>query len=264
MADTTHLQMPLLAAAQAQKHVTHNDALLRLDAIVQLSVKDRGLTSPPGSPSDGDRYIPASGATGDWQDWDLNIAWYVDGVWTKLVPRGGWIAFVEDEGLVLIHDGTNWVKLPAVTESWRVLAASAVAASHTGDTAKTTLATVTVPGGAMGANGLLRVMSLWSHSNSANDKTARVEFSGAQYYSATLTTTVSSRMYRTIANRNAENSQVGGPVSGTFNWGSTTGALATSSVNTSEDQDLVFSGQLANSGDTIALESYTVELLYQA
>ena len=264
MADTTHLQMPLLAAAQAQKHVTHNDALLRLDAVVQLSVKDRDLTSPPGSPSDGDRYIPASGASGDWQDWDFNIAWYVDGVWTKLVPRGGWIAFVEDEGLVLIHDGTNWVKLPAVTEGWQVLAASAVAASHTGDTAKTTLATVTVPGGALGANGLLRITSLWSHTNSANDKTPRVELAGAQYYSATLTTTATSRMYRTIANRNSENAQVGGASSGTFNWGSTTAALTTSSVDTSVDQDLVFSGQLADGGDFIALESYIVELLYQA
>ena len=263
MADTTHLQMPLLAAAQAQKHVTHNDALLRLDAVVQLSVKDRDLTSPPGSPSDGDRYIPASGASGDWQDWDLNIAWYVDGVWTKLVPRGGWIAYVEDEGLVLIHDGTNWVKLPAATESWRVLAASAVAVSHTGNTTKTTLATVTVPGGAMGASGILRITSLWGHTNNANNKTARVEFGGAQYYSAILTTTATSRMYRTIANRNAETSQVGGAASGAFNWGSTTSALTTSSVNTSVDQDLVFSGQLANGGDTIALESYIIELLYQ-
>ncbi len=115
MANTTSLMLPLMAAAQAQKHVTYNEAILRLDAMVQLSVKDRHLTSPPGSPSDGDRYIPASGATGAWDDWDLNIAWYVDGVWTKLVPRAGWAAYVEDENLVLIHDGTVWWPLPAAT-----------------------------------------------------------------------------------------------------------------------------------------------------
>lgn len=263
MANSTHLELPLLAAAQAQKHVTHNDALLRLDAIVQLGIKDRHLTSPPGSPSNGDRYIPASGATGAWEDWDLNIAWYVDGVWTKLVPRGGWIVYVEDEGLILIHDGSNWVKLPAAAETWQVLAASAMAVSLTGSTAKTTLATVTVPGGAMGANGVLRITSLWSHTNSANNKTPRIEFGGTQYYGAALTTTATSRMYHTIANRNAENSQVGGTTS-EFNWGSTTGALTTSSQDTSADKDLVFSGQLANGGDTIALESYLVEVLYQA
>ncbi|MFW6028316.1 MAG: hypothetical protein ACOC9Q_02195, partial [bacterium] len=121
-----------------------------------------------------------------------------------------------------------------------------------------------VPGGAMGANGMLRITSLWSHSNNANTKTPRVEFGGTQYYDANITSSATSRMYRTIANRNAANSQVGGTASGAFNWGSTTGALATSAADTSLDQDLVFSGQLADSGDSIALESYLVELLYQA
>jgi hypothetical protein len=113
MADTTHLLLPLMAAAQAQKHVTHNDALLRLDGIVQLSVKDRDLTAPPASPSDGDRYIPASGATGAWAAWDLNIAWYVDGVWTKLVPREGWRVWIEDEDKMLVWNGGAWVSVGA-------------------------------------------------------------------------------------------------------------------------------------------------------
>ena len=49
---TTHLALPLLAAAQAQKHVTHNDALLRLDAVVQTSVLAMTLTEPPASPTE--------------------------------------------------------------------------------------------------------------------------------------------------------------------------------------------------------------------
>lgn len=264
MANTTHLELPLLAAAQAQKHVTHNEAVLRLDVTVQLSVKDRDLTAPPGSPSDGDRYIAAPGATGDWAGWDLNVAWYGDGVWTKLVPRAGWIAYVEDEGLVLIHNGTGWVKLPAAIGTWQVLAASAVAAPHTGNTTETTLATVTVPGGALGPNGVLKITSLWSHTNNANTKTPRVKFGGAEYYSFTHTSSASARMYRTIANRNTENSQVGGPTVGGFNWGQTAAVLTTSSVDTSVDQDLVFSGQLGDSGDVMALESYLVELLHRA
>ena len=63
---TTHLLLPYILAAQAQKHVTHNEALRLLDGLVQLSVLDRDLMAPPGSPADGDRYIVASGATGDW------------------------------------------------------------------------------------------------------------------------------------------------------------------------------------------------------
>ena len=74
MPETTHLLLPYLLASQAQKHVTHNEALRLLDGIVQLSVLDRHLTAPPASPDDGDRYIVASGATGSWYGWDLNVA----------------------------------------------------------------------------------------------------------------------------------------------------------------------------------------------
>lgn len=41
MSGTTQLNLPYIAAAQAQKHVTHNEALRALDAIIQLSVLDR-------------------------------------------------------------------------------------------------------------------------------------------------------------------------------------------------------------------------------
>ena len=59
--DTTpNLGLPYIMAAQSQKHVTHNEALRALDAIVQLSVLDRDLAAPPGSPANGDRYIAAS------------------------------------------------------------------------------------------------------------------------------------------------------------------------------------------------------------
>ena len=84
---TTHLLLPYILASQAQKHVTHNEALRLLDAMVQLSVLDRTRTAPPASPTDGDRHIVASGATGLWVGWDLNVAFWVDGVWMRLVPR---------------------------------------------------------------------------------------------------------------------------------------------------------------------------------
>ena len=56
MSDTLNLALPYLAASQAQKHVTHNEALTLLDGLVQLSVKSRVVAAPPGSPIDGDRY----------------------------------------------------------------------------------------------------------------------------------------------------------------------------------------------------------------
>ncbi|PKQ10796.1 MAG: hypothetical protein CVT70_17685 [Alphaproteobacteria bacterium HGW-Alphaproteobacteria-1] len=106
---TTNLLLPYILAAQAQKHVTHNEALRLLDGLVQLSVIDRDLAAPPTSPVDGDRYIVGSGATGDWAGWDLNVALWTDGAWMRLPPRTGWRAWVEDEDLLLVFEGAGWV-----------------------------------------------------------------------------------------------------------------------------------------------------------
>ncbi|GAA0306585.1 DUF2793 domain-containing protein [Rhodovulum strictum] len=108
---TTHLGLPYLMAAQAQKHVTHNEALRLLDAMVQLSVLDRTRTAPPASPADGDRHLVASGATGLWAGWDLNVAFHVDGAWIRLVPRPGWLVWVADEGAFLVWSGSSWASV---------------------------------------------------------------------------------------------------------------------------------------------------------
>jgi hypothetical protein len=106
---TSHLLLPFILAAQAQKHVTHNEALRLLDGLVQLAVIGRDLTAPPPGPSDGARYLVASGATGAWAGWDLNVAYFVDGAWMRLVPRAGWVAWVADEELLIVFDGTEWI-----------------------------------------------------------------------------------------------------------------------------------------------------------
>ena len=105
---TTHLLLPYILASQAQKHVTHNEALRLLDAMVQLSVLDRTRTAPPVSPTDGDRHIVASGATGLWAGWDLNVAFWVDGVWMRLVPRPGWLAWIAAEQTFVVWNGSSW------------------------------------------------------------------------------------------------------------------------------------------------------------
>ena len=63
---TPNLGLPFILHGQAQKEVTHNEALIRLDALVHGSVRSRTLTTPPGSPANGERWIVPSGATGAW------------------------------------------------------------------------------------------------------------------------------------------------------------------------------------------------------
>jgi len=108
MSNSTHLQLPFLAAAQAQKHVSVNEALLVLDAIVQLGVIDRDLTQPPASPAEGDRYIVGASATGAWATYDSQVASYTDGVWQFYQPRSGWIAWIEDEEKRYIFNNATW------------------------------------------------------------------------------------------------------------------------------------------------------------
>jgi hypothetical protein len=153
--------------------------------------------------------------------------------------------------------------------SWYVLAQSNVAVSHTGDTVATTLATVQVPAGAMGANGRVKISSSWSYTNSANNKTCRVRWGGASgtiLMNGVYTTTVSNTDVRYIGNRNATNSQVAGASTSAAGGGlgPVAGAIVTDTVDTTAAVDIAFTALLANSGETIALESYCVELFYQA
>lgn len=102
------LSLPYLQPSQAQKHVTHNEALILLDALTQLAVADRDLTAPPADPAEGDRYIVATGATGAWAGEDGNVAVHDGAAWLFCVPQPGWRAWVEDEELLVTWRGGAW------------------------------------------------------------------------------------------------------------------------------------------------------------
>ena len=65
-----------------------------------------GPGRPPASPADGDRYIVAADPTGAWAGQAGKIAAYQDGAWEFYTPREGWLAWVADEDLLYVHDGT--------------------------------------------------------------------------------------------------------------------------------------------------------------
>jgi Protein of unknown function (DUF2793)/Chaperone of endosialidase len=108
MDTSPNLSLPYIAAAQAQKHVTHNEALRALDAIVQLTVLDKDLSAPPGSPTEGARYMVAPSPTGAWAGQADRIAAWQDGAWAFYAPREGWLAWVADEEELYIWSGTAW------------------------------------------------------------------------------------------------------------------------------------------------------------
>jgi len=118
MSETTaHLALPFIMAAQAQKHVTVNEALRLLDGIVQLAVINRDLSAPPASPADGARYIVATGATDVWEGWDGSVALWVDGAWMRLMPRTGWLVWIAAEGQLLVWNGSDWDEVIKLQEN---------------------------------------------------------------------------------------------------------------------------------------------------
>lgn len=111
MDTSPNLQLAYLMAAQSQKHVTYNEAMRALDALVQQAVLDKDLAAAPSSPADGDRYIVAASPTGAWAGQAGKVTAYQDGAWAFYTPREGWLAWVADEDVLYVHDGTSWDEL---------------------------------------------------------------------------------------------------------------------------------------------------------
>lgn len=124
---STILSLPYIQSAQAQKHVTHNEAIETLDVLVQLAVSSRVQASPVANPQDGDRYIVAVGATGAWSGHDGDIAARTDGVWQYYTPNAGWQAWVGDESRQVVFDGTTWIDAPIQTNNLSLVGVNATA-----------------------------------------------------------------------------------------------------------------------------------------
>lgn len=109
MSTTPNLTLPYIEAAQAQKHVTHNEAIRALDCLVQLSVLDRTFAAPPGSPVEGARYIVAASPTGAWSGQAGKIAAFQDGTWAFYPASEGGLAWVAAEDILIAWSGSAWI-----------------------------------------------------------------------------------------------------------------------------------------------------------
>ena len=114
MTSTPRLGLPYLQGNQAQKHVTLNESLRALDALVQLAVISSVETFEPAEPDDGDLYLLPEGATGDaWSGAAAgDIAVFHDGAWQFFAPAEGWIVFDRGDGALRVRVGSDWKGLP--------------------------------------------------------------------------------------------------------------------------------------------------------
>ena len=106
---TANCDLPLLMPAQAQKHVTVNDALLRLDGQVDLVLQSLNRITPPEAVLDGLCWGVPAGAVNDWEGQGGKIAIAANGGWIFVTPGFGRRAMIADQGVTAIHDGAVWV-----------------------------------------------------------------------------------------------------------------------------------------------------------
>lgn len=115
MTDTSpRIGLAYVLPSQAQKHVTVNESLRRLDAMVQCAVQSATLSAEPTSPQEGDAYILPAAPTGT--AWSAmipgRIAVFQDGVFTQIAPAAGFLAYVRDSGRFMLFNGAGWAAIP--------------------------------------------------------------------------------------------------------------------------------------------------------
>ena len=109
---SARLGLPYLLPSQAQKHVTHNEALRLLDLLVQLRLVATGAETPPEALAEGEAWGLGAAPTGAWAGQGGTIAAWSGSAWSFLAPQPGWRAADLATGDLRIWTGSAW-DLPA-------------------------------------------------------------------------------------------------------------------------------------------------------
>lgn len=178
---------------------------------------------------------------------------------------GGLISLKPGEWCIVRRNASAWVLESfgnLLGNAPYVLAQSGAAASVGAVTSEATLATITVPAGAMGANGSLRISTYWEFTGSTNSKTMKIKLGATTFYN-NLTSTAANISWNhqfVIQNANDVAAQVAqSSLSSAFGYNSAAGVAG--SENTAVAKDITITGQKASSGETLTLVRYTVEVL---
>lgn len=145
MVETARLALPLLAGGQAQKHVTVNEALARLDAFGAASAESRSVTTPPADAPEGALHVVPAGATGAWAGREGQLAVRLNGGWAFARPEAGRQVHVRDEGVELRHDGVRWLVQGEASRAGAVTAFRLATVDHAVSAGSASLTNVVIP-----------------------------------------------------------------------------------------------------------------------
>jgi hypothetical protein len=100
--------LPYIIAGQAQKELTHNEALVLLDALANPSAVDAGANTPPAAPQPGQCWIIGSAPGAEWAGKAHALACWTEGGWRFLLPRAGMRVWIEDQQIWAEGTGAGW------------------------------------------------------------------------------------------------------------------------------------------------------------
>lgn len=110
---TPRLRLPWLIAGQAQKHVTLNESLALLGALIACRALSRTVGAQPADPAEGDLYLlpgtPTGAAWGAWSEGDLAL--FDFGAWRRLTAPDGLILLIVDEARLVVRQDGGWSEL---------------------------------------------------------------------------------------------------------------------------------------------------------
>ncbi len=111
MTSTDRLILPLIESNQAQKHITHNEALRIVDAMLHLTIETLNLNDPPASPQLGQAWFVGEAPTGSWAHHAEKIAAFDSDGWQFLAAKSGMIAWVKTNQELFIFGNGQWSRL---------------------------------------------------------------------------------------------------------------------------------------------------------
>ncbi|WP_298093488.1 DUF2793 domain-containing protein [uncultured Sphingomonas sp.] len=108
MESSARMRLPLLVAGQAQKEITHNEALALIDLAVQPSVVEIGRNAPPAAPAHGEAWVVGAAPEGAWADHAGALAGWTAGGWRFMLPWVGFAVWNRADRGTARFDGEEW------------------------------------------------------------------------------------------------------------------------------------------------------------
>jgi len=122
---TARLGLPMIRPGQAQKEMSHNEALTTIDLCTQANAVALGLDVPPAAPVAGQAWIVGVAPNGAWAGKNGQLAGWTDGGWRFVVPTEGMAVWIIEAAEIARYFKGVW-RLGEVRCSKVVIAGSTV------------------------------------------------------------------------------------------------------------------------------------------